>query len=80
MTGRSENVIAFAPRPQPVPQLEFVELRLRSEDCAIEMTVHDELGNRIVLGYTITSKPEDFDIARLREAWAGWRGCSAVGK
>jgi hypothetical protein len=77
------NVVAFAPRrreaeqQQESPCLEFVELRLRMEDCAIEMTLHDKGGDACVLTYVINAaSPDSFDLNLLRDAWSRWRDCS----
>jgi len=70
----TENVVAFAPRRAPC--LEFSELRL-AENCDLEMTLRDEAGNVVaVLEYALVSKPQDFDLDRLRASWERWRGGS----
>ena len=72
------NVIAFVPRQQEAPALMCVELRL-GDDCSIEMILRDD-ANEVVatLEYTLTAKPRDFDLDRLREAWETWRDRSSV--
>ena len=69
------NVIAFKRPEPPAPKLEFVELRLNTDTCGIEMTVVDEHGDTTVLTYRLVAKSsDDFDTRRLVEAWEGWKG------
>jgi hypothetical protein len=75
------NVVPFArPRPQEAPpaELQFVELRLDTDDCSLTMSVCDEAGDVVVLKYTLACAPLDFDLGRLRAAWSRWRGTSAA--
>jgi hypothetical protein len=55
------NVLAFKPRPKPVPAVQFVELRL-VEDFSITMSLFDVAGNVVAnLEYSlITKSPENF--------------------
>ena len=79
MTDDAPNVIAFQPRARQAPALQFVELRLDSETCGLEMTVTDDAGNVVaVLAYSLSFKPRDFDLDLLRAAWERWRGGSAA--
>ena len=74
MTDDAPNVIAYQPRARQAPALQFVELRLDSETCGLEMTVTDDAGNVVaVLAYSLSFKPRDVDlagggIARIRVA------------
>jgi len=72
------NVIAFEPKPKPVPAVQSVELRL-GEDFSIEMLLRDDAGNVVaVLEYALASKSDGFDLDRLRRAWDEWRGFSEI--
>jgi hypothetical protein len=72
----TENVIAFR---RPEPPLTFAEIRLHDETCNIQLCAYDEAGNIILLEYRLIAKsPENFDFARLREAWARWRHESSI--
>lgn len=77
MNDEPTNVIPLEPRRLPTPPLRC-ELRLNDEDLSIEMILRSETGEVIALGYTLTSKPADFDADRYRAAWDEWRGSSAV--
>jgi hypothetical protein len=80
-SDEGSNVVAFTSRPrqqEPEPELKFVEQRLDPQTCAIEMTVVDERGDTFVLKYPPPRVPEGFRLARLAEAWDGWRGSSAA--
>jgi hypothetical protein len=71
------NVVAFEPRPQPVPVLVFCEIGLNEEDCSLTLSAHYDTGNVVTLEYTLTSKsPEAFSLDELRAAWERWRGSS----
>jgi hypothetical protein len=71
------TVVPFErPRPEP-PSLTHVEVRL-NEDCSILLTLVDDAGNRIFLDYVLQWSPPDFDLDRLRCAWAHWRGTSTA--
>lgn len=74
------NIVPFAPRPQrqSEPELQFVELRLDEQTCAIEMTVVDERGDTFVLRYPPPRVPEGFALTRLVEGWKTWRGSTAA--
>jgi hypothetical protein len=76
----TDNVIVFEPRrevPLELP-LEFVELRL-GDDCSIQMTLYDQERNVIAaLEFTLSFKPQDFDLGLLRAAWDRWRGGSTL--
>jgi hypothetical protein len=74
----SDNVVAFAPRPPKVPELSHVEVRLEDKDCALVIIVRDENGDAFALDYALTWWPPNFDLNRLRAAWAHWRGHSTV--
>ena len=64
------------PRAQP-PDLRGVEFRL-AEDCSvIELTLSDATSGRcVILEYTLTAKPDAFDLGQLRQRWDGWRAAS----
>jgi hypothetical protein len=72
----SSNVVAF--KPKPVPQLQYVEIRLNEEDCSLTLSAHDnDAGTIVTFEYTLTSKsPETFSLDELRAAWDRWRGGS----
>jgi hypothetical protein len=76
MTDNATNVVRFAPRPRPEPELTHVEVRL-NEDCSLVVTVYDEAGNCFAIDYPLGWAPPDFDLARLRRAWSHWRGTAA---
>jgi hypothetical protein len=73
------NVVAFAPRPVKVdpPPLQFIEVRLRDENCNLQVNVCDTEGNIFSLEFALKSS-EGFDLNRLRRAWAEWRGAATV--
>jgi hypothetical protein len=72
------NVVPFErPRPEP-PALTCCEVRLNVRDCSLVLTVYDEVGNRYDMDYPLGWSPPDFDLDRLRCAWAQWRGTSAA--
>jgi hypothetical protein len=70
------EVLAFAPRPQPAPVLAFCEISLNAEDCSLTLTAYDDAGHVVTFEYALASKPDDFDLSLLVEAWARWRGGS----
>lgn len=76
------NVVVFTARPRPAPSLQFVEFRLDGDGmCGIQMTLHDEAGNAVVLEYKLTGMtPQDFDLDRLRAKWVCWRDTSDVAR
>jgi hypothetical protein len=72
------NVIAFEPRRQEAPALQYVEVCLDAA-CGIELVLCDNAGKVIaVLEYALTNKPEGFDLDLLREAWDRWRETSTI--
>lgn len=79
MSNDAPNIVPFAPRRVPLElPLDFVELRL-SEDCSIQMTLYDQERNVVAaLEFTLSFKPEDFDLDLLRAAWSRWRDCATV--
>jgi hypothetical protein len=72
------DVVAFAPRPKQEPELQFVEIRLDTETCGLQLSVVDEAGNTFVLEYSLAKVPEGFDLTRLVTAWDNWRGSTAA--
>jgi len=70
------EVVAFEQRRERPPALTHVELRLRLDDhqgCTIEMTVIDETGSiAAILPFGLQSKPRDFDLSLLADAWLRW--------
>jgi hypothetical protein len=75
------NIVAFAPRPKPEPELRFAEFRLDGDGhCGLQMTLVDENGNVTTLEYKLTDMtPSDFDLDRLRIKWiSDWRGSSTT--
>jgi hypothetical protein len=75
----AENVIAFEPRPKPVPAVQSVELYL-CDDFSFEMRLYDDAGGVVArLEYgLVTKSPDGFDLDLLREAWDRWRGSSTI--
>ena len=79
MSDDATNVLAFAPRQPEKPSLVSCEFRLHQETFALEMTLRDGKGNvAAVLFFGLESKPADFDLDLLREAWSRWRAESSA--
>jgi hypothetical protein len=72
----SNVVVAF--KPKPAPELNFAEFRLDEDGlCGLQLTLVDETNNVVaVLEYKLVDAPADFDLDRLRQGWARWRGTS----
>lgn len=80
MSNDAPNIVAFAPRRVPLElPLDFVELRLSGDARAIQMTLFDQECNVVAaLEFTLSCKPEDFDLDLLLAAWARWRDSATV--
>jgi len=78
IAGESNVVVPFVPRPKEVPALTFIEIRLVEADCSLVVTVHDDAGNAFAIDYVIGWLPPDFDLDRLRQGWARWRGTATA--
>jgi hypothetical protein len=74
---RAVNVVAFEQRERP--PVVTCEFRLDETTYGLEMTLCDAEGGIVAtLEYALASKPSDFDLDRLVEAWTRWRGTSAA--
>lgn len=79
MSDETSNVIPFEPRKATPPALKYVDMKLHDEGRHISLVLFDENGDHIgVVAYGLELTPFGFDMNRLVEAWAAWRGTSTV--
>jgi hypothetical protein len=56
-----------------------LSFRLDETTYGLKMTLRDDAGNvAAILSYRLQDKPDGFDLSRLAEAWARWRGASTI--
>ena len=73
------EVVAFEQRERRPPAVVSCDFRLDDTTYALEMTLRNDASDVVaVLSFGLESKPRDFDLSLLAEAWARWRELSPL--
>jgi len=74
----NENVVALEKHRERPTALSTCEFRIDETTFELEATLRDTEGGVFILTFGLLTKPRDFDLSRLIEAWSRWRQESSV--